>query len=307
MIPLSPSTRATWWLLMMSLLAAVASQSVAGQQARRPSAGGPPASTTGGPLPMNWTAEQDHQNMMDQLGIKALRPGPSGNEKASNHANYDESKANPFSDLPDALTLKSGKKVTTATEWWHQRRPEIVENFEREVLGRVPPNVPKVTWTVTSTVNSKSGVFPVIEKQLVGHVDNSLYPSISVDIQMTLVTPGNANGPVPVMMMFGSAAFLQRVAEMMAKRPEMKAAMGTDPPAFEQLIAHGWGYALIDPGSIQPDNGAGLTKGVIGLTNKGQARKPDDWGALRAWGWAASRGLDYLEPAKAVNAKRVGI
>ena len=245
--------------------------------------------------------------MMDQLGIKALRPGPSGNEKAPNHANFDESQANPFPDLPDALTLKSGKKVATAAEWRHRRRPEIVEDFEREVLGRVPPNVPKVTWTVTSTKDSKAGVFPVIEKQLVGHADNSSYPSIGVDIQMTLVTPGNANGPVPVMMMFGSAAFLRRMAEMMAKRPELKEMMGTDPPATEQLIAHGWGYAFIDPGSVQADNGAGLTKGIIGLTNKGQPRKPDDWGALRAWGWGASRGLDYLETDKAVDAKRVGI
>jgi len=60
--------------------------------------------------PTNWTAEQDHQNMMDQLGIKALRAGPSGNERDPNHANYDEEKANPYGDLPDALTLKSGKK-----------------------------------------------------------------------------------------------------------------------------------------------------------------------------------------------------
>ena len=43
------------------------------------------------PPPVNFTSDQDHQNMMDQLGIKALRPGPSGNEKAPNHANYDES------------------------------------------------------------------------------------------------------------------------------------------------------------------------------------------------------------------------
>jgi lysophospholipase L1-like esterase len=256
---------------------------------------------------MSWTAEQDHQNMMEQLGIKALRPGPSGDDKATNHANYDESKANPFPHWPDALTLKSGKKVTTAVEWWQQRRAEIVEDFEREVLGRVPPNAPKVTWTVTSTVSSKAGVFPVIEKQLVGHADNSSCPSISVDIQMTLVTPGNANGPVPVMMMFGSKAFLQRMAEFMAKRPELKGMMGTDPPALEQLIAQGWGYALIDPGSVQADNGAGLTRGIIGLTNKGQPRRPDDWGALRAWAWGASRGLDYLETDKAVDAKRAGI
>jgi len=245
--------------------------------------------------------------MMDQLGIKAVRPGPSGNEKAPNHANYDESKANPFPDLPNALTLKSGQPVTSAGQWWNQRRPEIVEDFEREVLGRVPANPPKVTWAVTSTTDAKTGVFPVVKKELAGHADNSSCPSITVDISMTLVTPANAKGPVPVMMMFGSAAFLKRMAEMMASRPEMKAAMGTDPPAMEQLIAAGWGYALIDPGSIQADNGAGLTKGIIGLANKGQPRKPDDWGALRAWAWGASRGLDYLETDKSIDAKRVGI
>src|SRR5689334_22585064 len=84
--------------------------------------------------PFNWTAAEDHQNMMDQLGIKALRPGPSGNEAAPNHANYDESTANPFPNLPDVLTLKNGKKVTSAALWKNQRRPEIIEDFEREVL-----------------------------------------------------------------------------------------------------------------------------------------------------------------------------
>ncbi len=241
--------------------------------------------------------------MMDQLGIKALRPGPSGNEKDANHANYDESKANPYGDLPDALTLNDGQKVTTPEQWWRQRRPEIVEDFEREVVGRIPANVPKVTWTVKSKTDSKVGVFPVTEKHLVGHADNSAYPSIEVDIEMTLVTPGNAKAPVPVMIMFSSAAILRFIAS----HPEFKKMLGSDPPATEQLIAGGWGYALLETGSIQADNGAGLTKGIIGLTNKGQPRKPDDWGALRAWGWGASRALDYLQTDKDVNAKEVGI
>ncbi len=99
--------------------------------------------------------------MMDQLGIKALRPGPSGNESAPNHANYDESLANPFPNLPDVLTLKNGKKVTTPKQWWEKRRPEIVEDFEREVIGRVPKNVPKVTWTVTEKADGVLGGMPV--------------------------------------------------------------------------------------------------------------------------------------------------
>ena len=103
----------------------------------------------------DWTAAQDHQNMMDQLKIKALRPGPSGNESAPNHANYDEALANPYPNLPDVLTLKNGKKVTTAKVWWSQRRPEIIEDFEREVLGRVPKNAPKVTWELTKTAEAQ--------------------------------------------------------------------------------------------------------------------------------------------------------
>jgi hypothetical protein len=223
---------------------------------------------------MNWTAAEDHQNMMDQLGIKALRPGPSGTETAPNHANYDEATANPFPNLPDVLTLKNGKKVTTPDMWWNQRRPEIVEDFEREVLGRVPKNVPKVTWTVTKTVEAMVGSRPVIGKQLVGHVDNSAYPLISVDIQMTLVTPADAKGPVPVMMMFGGGGLPGEAGRGGAARGAP--APGSDPPSTEQLIADGWGYASINPGSIQADNGAGLTKGIIGLVNQGQARKPDD-------------------------------
>ncbi len=249
--------------------------------------------------------------MMEQLGIKALRPGPNGNEKAPDHANFDEAKANPYPDWPDPLTLKNGKKVTSAKVWWKRRRPEIVEDFEHEVVGRIPASLPKVAWSVASTKDSTAGSIPVIEKQLVGHVDNTSCPSITVDIQMTLAMPAKATGPVPVMIMFGSPAFMKRMTEMMAKNPEMrermKAMLGSDPPATEQLIADGWGYAYLDPGSVQPDNGAGLTRGIIGLANHGQPRKPDDWGALRAWGWGASRALDYLETDAAVNAKQVGI
>jgi hypothetical protein len=262
-----------------------------------------------------WTAAEDHQNMMDQLGIKALRPGPSGNDAAPNHANYDEEKANPYPNLPDVLTLRNGKKVTTSAMWWNQRRPEIVEDFEREVIGRMPKNTPKVTWEVVKSVEATLGGRPVTGKQLLGHVDNSGDPDIKVDIQMTLVLPANAKGPVPVMMMFGGRGIPEIAfpAPVFPRRPGAPAFVPppppphADPPAGEQLIADGWGFVGINPNSVQADNGAGLTKGIIGLVNKGQPRKPDDWGALRAWGWGASRALDYLETEPTINAKRVGI
>ena len=95
--------------------------------------------------------------MKDQLGIKTLRPGPSGNAApgAPNAANYDPAKANPYPDLPDPLTLKNGRKVTSTEAWWKQRRPEIVEDFEREVFGRVPASIPAVTWELKQTVSTQ--------------------------------------------------------------------------------------------------------------------------------------------------------
>ena len=251
------------------------------------------------------TAEQDHQLMMTRLGIRRLRPGPSGNESAPNHANYDESVANPYPTLPDALTLASGARVSSPAMWWNERRPEIVEYFERDVYGRVPKNVPPVSWRVMRTDREMVDSIPAIAKQLVGHVDNAAYPADTVDIRMVVVVPARARGPVPLLMMFGRAVLPVPTEAPQNRFDRMMAAARK--PNIVELLADGWGYALIDPASIQADNGAGLTRGIIGLVNKGNPRKPDDWGALRAWAWGAARGLDYLETDSAIDAKHVGI
>ncbi len=245
---------------------------------------------------------EDHKRMMELLNIKELRPGANGSNKdAPNFANYDESKVKPYSPLPDPLTLKNGKKVTSAKVWWNQRRAEIVEDFDREMYGRAPKVTPKVTWEVTSTTNETKYDTPVVTKQLVGHVDNSSYPAVTVNIQLMLTVPANATGPVPVIMEFGFIG--PRPGAPVPTAP----AAGALPPWQQQVLAKGWGYATLVPGSIQADNGAGLTAGIIGLVNKGQPRKADDWGALRAWAWGASRALDYFETDKFVNAKMIGL
>jgi hypothetical protein len=263
---------------------------------------------SGPPPPVQLTAQQDHQKMMDLLHITSLRPGANpNNRQAPNAANYDESKANPYPDLPDPLVLKNGEKVTTPEMWWTQRRPEIVEDFDREVYGRVPKDAPKVRWEVTGTTNDKIGDVPVVTKKLVGHVDNASYPPITVDIQLTLTTPADATGPVPVMLEFGFGGSGPGAARKAATKPGGPGGFGGGPGWQQLVLDKGWGFAVIVPNTIQADNGAGLTKGIIGLCNKGQPRKPEDWGALRAWAWGASRALDYFETDKAVDARQVGI
>ncbi|MGB7762142.1 MAG: acetylxylan esterase [Bryobacteraceae bacterium] len=261
------------------------------------------------PPPVEMTAQQDHQRLMDLLHINTLRPGADPNHpQAENAVNYDEAKANPYPKLPDPLILKNGKKVTTAKVWWNKRRPEIVEDFDKEVYGRVPKVTPAVKWEVASTSDDKVGDVPVVTKKLVGHVDNSSYPAITVDIQLTLTTPANATGPAPVIMEFSFGAPGNRgPGRGPAPPPGRGMPAATGPSWQEQVVALGWGYAILTPASVQADNGAGLTRGIIGLVNQGQPRKLDDWGALRAWAWGASRALDYFETDRAIDAKQVGV
>jgi hypothetical protein len=288
-------------------LGAFATQStVAPQQAAQattPSA----ASANGLTPPVHLTADEEHQREMDALHVASVRHGADGNADSPYAANYDELKVPAYPPLPDPLVMNDGKKVTSAKMWWTKRRPELVEIFDREIYGRIPKNVPVVKWEVVSTTNEKNGEVPVITKKLVGHVDNSSYPLITVDIQLTVSTPADAKGPVPVIMELGIDPAVMAEFRKRMTPEQLKAFEQSGPTWQQQVLAKGWGYATYLPTSVQPDNGEGLTQGIIGLCNKGQPRKLDDWGALRAWAWGASRALDYFETDAAVNAKQVGL
>ncbi len=282
--------------------------------------------------PVVFTVQQDHQNMMDQLGITKLRPGRDGSANATgpNAANYDEAKANTFTHLPNPLVSENGEEVATVEAWWAKRRPEIVELFEREVVGRIPENVPTVRWEVRETRDRTIGGRDAMEKHIVGVVDNTACPEIEVNISMSLALPKQVDQPVPVLILFGWTPF-----DPSPFGPGFGQGFGQGrgsqgPSKYDRLFEAGWGYAILNPGSIQADaggwrpapfrnpnastsseaaqpTGAGLTRGIIGLTNLGQPRKPEQWGALRAWAWGASRALDYLETVPEVNSKQVAI
>lgn len=299
-----PTPKTIRWSRCVILLAFQPVNSGAGRAQQEPPAANP-SSNASATAAVQLTAEQDHQRLMDLQHIASLRQGADGNPNSPNAPNYDEAKANPYPNLPDPLRLNNGKEVKTAKDWWNKRRPEILEDFDREIYGRAPRETPKLAWEVVSTTHEMNGDVPVVTKKLVGHVDNSAYPAIIVNIDLTLTTPANAPGPVPVMM---ELSFSPEVMAAIAKRfPEMTAAANNGPTWQQQVLAKGWGYAVLIPTSVQVDKGDGLTSGIIGLVNKGQPRKLDDWGALRAWAWGASRAMDYFETDKAVDAKQIGI
>ena len=218
--------------------------------------------------------------MMEKLGISALRQGANGRDpNAPNAANYDESKANPYPALPDPLMLANGKPVKSAKDWWKKRRPELVELFDREIYGRTPKNLPAVTWSGQGEpAKTWSAESRVCSASSSGHVDNSAYPLVNVDIEAELTTPSGCEGRaghrrvLPVRI--PAAAFRRNAIADLAGAGD-RARLGVRHP--------------VATSTSRPTTAPGLTKGIIGLVNKGQPRKPDDWGALSAWAWGASR------------------
>src|SRR5947208_474799 len=115
----------------------------------------------------------DYQHMLDRLGIKKMRKGHEGRGKDTS----DEATANRYREtMPDLMTFKDGTKVKSADQW-PKRRAEIVEVFERDVYGRIPRDVPKVTWEVTNTAEGDSGGIATVTRTLAGHVDNRAFPA----------------------------------------------------------------------------------------------------------------------------------
>jgi hypothetical protein len=230
------------------------------------------------------TSQQDRQRTMDQLKITMFPSGP-GAYLAST---YDENTANPYPKLPDPLTFNDGSKVKTAAEW-QRRRAEIVELFDREVYGRRPGNIPKVSWTVTGTTEGVTANVPMITKQLVGRVDNSGYPALSVTILATLSTPKSAKGPVPVVLMFGGggsapagipATTACTLPGAAATAPN-NAARGGAPP----IAARGGAIPNAPAAAAARGAATGAANGAPGGGNAGPSAQEQI--VMRGWGYAS--------------------
>ena len=140
------------------------------------------------PAPVLLPRDEDFARTRALLGITG--PPPAG-ASGSSPVPFDETTANPLPTLHDPLRLNNGQRANTAPPWNNQRRAELLEVFEREVYGRTPKVTPKVTWEVLSTTREMNGDVPIITKQLVGRVDNSAYPALTVNLLASVSTPAN--------------------------------------------------------------------------------------------------------------------
>ena len=217
--------------------------------------------------------------------------------KTGHISNYDEAKVAPYT-LPDPLVMTNGQRVGNAAEWRTKRRPEILRAYETEIYGRIPANTPKVTWEVAET-NPAAKDNTALLRRIVGRIGEG--PGAQ-PVNMMVYTPAKATRPVPLILLlnFGGGPAVEG-------RPANNTQFN-DPPAAADILARGWGYAMVGYQDIQPDRLNTLNQGVIGQTLKpGELPKADEWGAISAWAWALSRMIDHFETDKLVDGKKIAV
>ncbi|MEJ0043348.1 MAG: hypothetical protein WDM81_14520 [Rhizomicrobium sp.] len=147
---------------------------------------------------------------------------------------------------------------------------------------------PVLIWKTVDRAPEKVGKVAAVTSHAVAHVGP---PQSGIDVRMTVTLPAKAGGPVPLILLLAGG--------------DAKPAQASTWRA--QVLAKGWGAAVLDVTSVQPDSGAGLGRGVIGFVAGGKPRALNDWGVLRVWAWGASRAMDYFEGDAAIDPARIGI
>jgi hypothetical protein len=223
--------------------------------------------------------------------------------KTGHVSNYDETKAGTYT-LPDPLVTSARRPVRDANAW-RSRRAEILELYEKNIYGRVPPTAPKVTWQVVEA-DPKARDGAAVRKEIVG-VAGSYEPRARITV--TLTTPANASKPVPVILLVNFGGSPPPLPGVATRGPGFNP--HADPALADEILARGWGYATVGYVDIQPDRATTRGEGVMALAAldrpAGTTPPSDDWGTISVWSWGVSRIIDYFETDKSVDAERVAI
>ncbi len=234
-------------------------------------------------------------------------------ETAGIPINTNESKVPDYT-LPELLVLQNGKMVTDARTWKNERRPEILQLFEREQFGKVPGRE-KVSFEIFDQ-GSPAYDGKAIRKQVTIYFtgDTSKHKT-----DLLIYLPKKSKGPVPLFLRISfspnSLSFEDPgIREGMIWTREGKQIPASEGRSFgkfdvEKFLSEGIGVASVYYGDIEPDFPDGLKYGIIGaFFNEGENYPaPDEWGAISAWSWGLSCVMDYLETDKDIDSKKVAL
>lgn len=226
------------------------------------------------------------------------------------NVNYDESKIPPY-ELPDALTLENGKKVTSPEMWMQERRQEILRMFETQVYGKSPEHSRDLHFRLlTEDENALGGMATRKEIAMYFTAGESRYTTILIYL------PNKRQAPAPIFFGLNFKGNHSVIADEGITITKYSLSQGKDMPArgeassrwpIKMLLDKGFGVATIHNSDIEPDVDNGFKEGLHPLFYREGQTSPekDEWGTIAAWSFGMSCAMDYFEKDKDIDAKKV--
>jgi hypothetical protein len=211
-------------------------------------------------------------------------------------------------DMPDALVMSDGTKVTTLKQW-RQRREEMKQILEFYELGHAPPPPGNVSGV---DLQSRDVLGGAARFRLV-HL--KFGPGEKLGFDVGIFIPAKGKGPFPTIVN-PSFSPTPRVTPANNSAPA-NGAWGTNVPAspprgmfgspdpesaargFSNLLARG--YAIATYRYTQ----CGADDATFHDSTFFPAYPEYDWGVLASWAWGLSRCVDYLETQPFADKRRL--
>lgn len=205
-------------------------------------------------------------------------------EQPNQRFNYVETDVPQYT-LPPIVADESREKSN-----WDTRRSELLELFRSHVYGRRPSIDAEISFRVEGEIPDPTNGQGVGSKVICTIKEGGR----QFQFPFLVYVPRNAQGKVPLIVLIDNRRF-----------PDP-----AEPTEFwpvATILSAGYATACFHTSDVDPDRADGYAEGVRGFLAKGQPRDAEGWGSLSAWGWAASRILDYALQELPIDDQRTAV
>jgi hypothetical protein len=215
--------------------------------------------------------------------------------------NYDESKVPQYT-LPNPLALEDGRIIQDVTEWTSQQRPRLLNIFEKQVYGQVPPlpqSIVEATLLAEDTVFDGLGIrkqftVPLLDQESSPTMTILLYLPTKMTKPADIFLGLNFNGNHAIDSDEGILISDGWLAHNDSNELERGASSGRW--SIQRILSRGYGLATIYHGDISTDLREGYGNNIYSYFYKDGQTEPEsnEWGAIGAWAWGLRRAIDYF-------------
>ena len=235
---------------------------------------------------------------------------------ASGHwSNYDEAKTGNWqASVPDPLEVEQRPDGDgRADQWRTTRRPEIVKLFETWLYGKVPSNAPRVVWTAGEWTQGTNGEIATLTRTATGrfvNADGSAFRATG-SLHATAGSSRSRRQPRHLPPRRSGRSRCGSRTRRTCRRTGPRSCPEHDPGHLHDSRQCDRPCAARAGRKRRGRARHGIRHGHFSAERaqhpQSSREAKDDWGAIRRYGWAVSRALDYLETEPRVDARQVAL